>query len=293
MKKIFVLALAVLAFNVSFSQLIYSEQPDAVSGKDAWIFSLIPSNNYGDHADIDAAAWTSGGNPYVLRSLFEFDLSSIPSGAVVNNATLSLYHNPTSNNAGHSTLDGSNASYLRRVVDDWDEYSVNWQNQPSTTTSNQVSLPATISQNEDFDNIDVTQLVQDMIDNPSSSFGFMIQLQTEVLYRSVIFASSDNADPTKRPKLVINYTDVTSVELLEGNELIKVYPNPANGELIHFDFEEVIEKASMLDMLGRELAIKIDLNEHIIDISSLSNGEYFLQLKTSSGVYSKKVVVSH
>ena len=56
--------------------------------------------------------------------------------------------------------------------------------------------------------IDVTQLVQDIVDNPASSYGFMILLQNEASYRAVYFASSDYTDSAKHPKLVVAYTQL-------------------------------------------------------------------------------------
>ena len=54
-------------------------------------------------------------------------------------------------------------------------------------------------------NINVTQLVQDMVNNPSSSFGFMISMQDTTIYRRLIFASSDNTNPSKHPMLLVKY----------------------------------------------------------------------------------------
>lgn len=46
-----------------------------------------------------------------------------------------------------------------------------------------------------------------MRQNPNTSFGLMLKLQTESTYRSIIMSSSDHADSTKWPKLVIDYTN--------------------------------------------------------------------------------------
>jgi len=184
-------------------------QPDPEDGKDAYIESRLNNNNYGDHTDYIATAWTNEGEFVVGRSLIEFDLTVIPSGFSVVSASLSLYNNPTSpNNDGeHSTMDGSNESVLRRIVTSWDEYTVTWNNQPAYTVQNEVILPESIGPHQDYENIDVTAIVQDMNYNPSTSFGFMIRLQTEEKYRCLVFASSDHNDPDLRPKLEITYTD--------------------------------------------------------------------------------------
>ena len=68
-----------------------------------------------------------------------------------------------------------------------------------------MALPESISDSEDYLDIDVTRLVQAMAAAPSSNFGFLIKLQDETDYRRLNFASSEHADPARHPKLVITY----------------------------------------------------------------------------------------
>jgi hypothetical protein len=158
-------------------------------------------------------AWTSGGNPVVVRSLINFDLSSIPDGTTIKSAKLSLYNNSTSvNNSGKHSEEsvypgtgGENAAYLKRITSSWDESNVTWNNQPTTSSQNQVSLAASTDAHQNYTDIDVTPLIQDIINNRPTSFGIMLMLQTESYYRGLIFASGDNADATKRPKIIIVY----------------------------------------------------------------------------------------
>ena len=198
---------AIITIVNSTDTICISLQPGAVVGKDAVLHGLASevNNNYGAHVDILASAWTFSGTPGDLRSLIEFDLSFIPNGAAIVSAELSLFFNPTSSNAGHSTLSGSNECLLRKVTSTWDEMTVTWNTQPTTTINNQVTLPQTTSNTQDYPNIDVKNLVQDMVTNPSTSFGFMIRLITESYYRAMLFASSDNGDSNKWPKLDICY----------------------------------------------------------------------------------------
>ncbi|MCP4123327.1 MAG: DNRLRE domain-containing protein [Bacteroidetes bacterium] len=163
------------------------------------------NSNYGDFEGITAQAQTSNLNPVQYRGLLEFDLSSIASGSTIDKAELSLFYNLTSIHF-QSSQSGSNACNLQRVVTDWDESSVTWNTQPDVTTINQVTLAQSISTTQDYVDIDVTQLIQDMVDDPSESHGFLLRLITEIEYRKMIFASSDHASAGLQPRLVVTYT---------------------------------------------------------------------------------------
>jgi hypothetical protein len=93
---------------------------------------------------------------------------------------------------------------LKRVLGNWEETTVTWTNKPATTDVNQVSIDASTSQWNYNVEVDVTGMVKDMVSN-NQNYGFCMQLKTEQIYRSLIFSSSEATDPTKRPKLVVEY----------------------------------------------------------------------------------------
>ena len=57
----------------------------------------------------------------------------------------------------------------------------------------------------EFTNIDVTKLVQDMINDKDGSYGFLLKLQVEQPYNSILFASNRYQDENLRPKLEVHY----------------------------------------------------------------------------------------
>lgn len=190
-------------------------QPGA-EGKDACISTGSWADiNRGNDKEFDILTWTRSGTIGYYRSVIDFDFSSIASGSIIKKASLSLFHNPTAtmsdglHSSASAHLSGKdNGAYLRRIISTWEENTITWATQPTITTINEVLLPASTSGTQDYLDIDVTALVQDIIDNRNTSFGFMIMLQKEEVYRSLIFASSDHPDATKHPKLVVEYYEI-------------------------------------------------------------------------------------
>jgi hypothetical protein len=214
MKKLFFFTIMVLfSWQVIICQTTITLQPDATKGKDAMVHSHSGSinTNFGNQTQFPASAWSAGEN-FIARSLVEFDFSSIPDGSTIVSANLSIFSIDSETAAvGMGQHEGvANACYLQRITSSWDENLVTWNNQPTTTDVNQVSLSATTSATQNFENIDVSALVQDMINNRSSSFGFLLRLQSEIKYNRVNFASSDHADVARRPKLVITYNNAVN-----------------------------------------------------------------------------------
>ncbi len=161
-------------------------------------------NGSGHATQIDATAWTSGG-PVAVRGAVHFDLSGIPAGATISSAHLSLYStpDPQAGNLTDANYGNDNAFYIRQINSAWTaDASATWQNQPTTTTANQVSVPHTNLSTLDLD-IDVTPLVIAM--HNGNNYGFMFQLQNETAYNSRQFCSSIHADASKHPKLVVVY----------------------------------------------------------------------------------------
>jgi hypothetical protein len=220
MKKIFILFGISLITASCFSQTTVVLQPNADLGKDARIHNLGTYNS-GNTTEFEAMAWTYNGTPGIERSLINFDLSQIPTGSHIISAKLSLFDCEHSLDH-HSNLSGSNVSVLQRIISDWDENTITWETQPQTTNSNQVFLDEITSSYFDYLDIDVTALIQDMVNNPLTSFGMMFKLQTESYYRSVVFASSDHTDSSKHPKLEISFYPPTC--------LIADYPFSGNAD---------------------------------------------------------------
>jgi hypothetical protein len=162
------------------------------------------TNGGGAIPEVGAEAWTIGGTTVFVRSVFRFDLSTLPA-LPIKSAKLTLYSNPTPYTANLSTpnFGTGNAMYIQRVSSNWNAVGATWATQPAADAAGQVSIPQTNASTLDLVNVDVTTLVNNMI--TSGNYGFMIRLQNEVIYNSRIFCSGNYSDASKHPVLVINY----------------------------------------------------------------------------------------
>ena len=142
-----------------------------------------------------------------MRGAFKFDLSGIPTNAIINSAKLTLFsdHTPINGNQVDANYGADNSMFIQRISTPWNANTVSWSTQPATTTNDEIAIPSTSQSFLDLIDVDVTSLVGSMI-NSNANYGFMIRLQSETIYTSRIFCSSKYSDASKHPKLVVVYT---------------------------------------------------------------------------------------
>ncbi len=247
-----------------------------------------------DRESLVCATWTYNGDLMHIRDYLAFDLSSIPENAIITDARLSLYYNPTDPYESWDYHTGENDLYIQRVTSEWDEHTIVWDNQPSTTTENQVELPPSIDSTQDYLDINVTEMVITMADPSAENHGFMLRMVDEInYYKGLLFASSDHADSSLHPKLVICYSLYTSEpELPEENFDFNIYPNPAS-QTVSIELNKDIELSLEIINSHGQSVRKISSIDRIetINISSLSGGTYIVRLVNNDIVAIKKLVV--
>lgn len=213
MKKITLLALIMTFVSASnlFSQASKVMQPDPTIGIDAIIKSSNPFTNFGN---VDELVMNSS-NTGTIRSLIKFaDINTIPANAQIESAELYLYGyesstiTPNGNSWPNNGL--SNQLWIERITQPWIEASVTWMNQPSTTTANRISIPASSSVfNWNYatnNSVYLLNMVKYMHSNPNQNYGFMIKLQSETPQRNTFFKSSDFSYENFRPTLIVKYS---------------------------------------------------------------------------------------
>lgn len=190
---------------------------DVTTAKDATIFGGAPTTNYGSITTLKIVKEGSGSD--IMRSLIEFDLSSVPAGSTCNSATLTLRIITVEYYAGyidfHELLSGR---------DGWDEAQVTWNvystgNSWGTAGCSNTSTDraaATIGQytgtiTPSAINVALsTTDVADWFGASNANYGMLIKGNTEPDWERVELASSDHATTGYRPVLVVDYTEASS-----------------------------------------------------------------------------------
>jgi hypothetical protein len=246
----------------------FISQPGA-EGKDAVIGIWtngpdMEDTNFGYDAYLLGRAWIWPTGFITKRSLIQFDLSSIPSNAMIIDANIYLY------SVIHSEHIGNNVCLFQRITAPWNEATVTWNSQPLSVSANQ----GVMTQTTTGDNVkvaDVTLLVNDMVSQPDSNFGFKISLKNETeayAYQSFTFASTDHDNVFLHPRLVVYYTlPELSMRTGVSSGLVEVraYPSP-------------FSRQCTLEILGDE--DHGDITCHIYELSGLKIKEIVSSGKT-------------
>ena len=139
--------------------------------KDAMLHQFTPTTNYGSNTLLRASrhTYTSGGGSgfYTTKVLHQFDLSSIPAGAVITSAIMKLHVNTNPSAIPynyHYDLGGGtgNGASVRQVAGPWAENTVTWNTAPLLFLT-PVTVPS-LGNGSTADVVsNVTTMVQNMI----------------------------------------------------------------------------------------------------------------------------------
>ena len=196
--------------NVLYKTLVLQPGPDG--GKDAMISNLEPDKNFGGHKYFEATFLTE---PVLTvmrlnRSLIWFNIAEIPANAIIKKAVLRLsYEVPIpcdSTLIKPASVNSFVGGALQQITESWEENTVTWNKQPTSTESNQVLIPPFI-RNVNFIDIDVTKLIIPVSTNTAPNHGMKFKLIPEDKWPGFRFASSDHPNIVLRPKLTVYYVN--------------------------------------------------------------------------------------
>jgi hypothetical protein len=131
------------------------------------------------------------------QPFLKFDLSLIPLGSTINEATLKLYL---------KDMTGKNSVEVEafRATSDWSEETLAWNSRP---TGPGLGKSATISDNKGNKNIDLTAFVAGWLSGTFPNYGIFLDYMGKSKY-SVVFNSSEAAK--NQPYLVVYYNPPAS-----------------------------------------------------------------------------------
>jgi hypothetical protein len=202
-----------------------------VPAEDAVTTFQFPNQNWGNHLQLSAYAWTQGGVLSIHRSYIRYDLTLANWSRPLLKATLHLKHfdpGPWSNQ-------GMNAIRIGLADTSWHEDSITWNNQPQMDSLYFVDVGATVGPVDI--SVDVTDMVLYAFENGNN--GFVIQLLEEQIYRMVLFGSRENEGFI--PLLELEFVDYRSIcrDFSGNNHLTTVnissahaQPNRVNPEVL-------------------------------------------------------------
>jgi hypothetical protein len=169
----------------------------ATADTELWFNS--PNSNYGTAKSF----WTGGLND-LDHSVIQFDLSSIPAGAVIDSAQLSLLRKGGSGNGVISA---------HRVTESWVETQATWNNRATATpwaTGGGSYAPVadatvTVSSNIRY-SWDVTATAQAWTNGSQPNHGLLIKQANETVTGGHEFFSINEDTASRHPQLIVNYS---------------------------------------------------------------------------------------
>jgi len=167
-------------------------------GKDSAVVETLPDNNYGSLTYFYTGS-TILNQKY--RAYLQFDLSTIPTNARIIDAYSMLYQI-------NSLGTGNFIVGLYQVTSDWEEGTITWNNQPTSSTVLEASCTVYAAVPAAWRTwYNIGDLVQGWLDGSITNQGILLNSTDEAsLTMIAVFCSSDyTTDTSKRPKLTINY----------------------------------------------------------------------------------------
>ena len=261
----------------------------------------------------------------IRRGLLAFNVAgSIPAGATVLSATLTLHLSRTSSAAqivslhraivdwgeGTSVAAGDGGSGTTATTNDatWLHKFFNtafWAS-PGGDFSATISASQSVADTASYmwgSTVGMVSDVQNWLNTPSTNFGWVLIGNESAAPTSKRFDTRETASASLRPKLTVTYTPATGVG--EGQNspqvfaLYQNYPNPFNPttnigfRIAKYEFVSL----KVFNLLGQEIATLV--NENLIpgehnrtwDASGMSSGFYIYRLQTSSFLLARAMVL--
>ncbi|MDG1333917.1 MAG: glycine-rich protein [Crocinitomicaceae bacterium] len=84
--------------------------------------------------------------------------------------------------------------------------------------------------------------------------------------------------------------DFTGIDDLTSAKLT-LYPNPSNDGYVNIQFEGTISAVLLYDMLGRVIEVPFNVEQGLLDASSLEAGKYMLSINSNEGTFMAQLII--
>ena len=115
-------------------------------------------------------------------------------------------------------------------------------------------------------------------------------------YQNVVGIASSYADGTNVtaqifPRSSNDFNAALSTQSVELLSKINMYPNPANGSVVNFEYRDLNEvEVSIYTILGEQI-FKANNAVKTIDVSNFAAGMYLVQIKADGNTVTQKLIV--
>lgn len=249
--------------------------------QDAELHELGPNNAYPTGRSWRAKAGTSGGESATVRGLMQFDLSAFANDSI-DSAFLYLYSAESTAGNRHHWHAGPNTATLYRITESWSDNNATWNDPPAYALQNAITVSAT---SDSLENkiIDVSPLLQDMIDHPNQGHGFMIMLNDETPYRGMLYGSSDHPDENVHPRLEVVYQCDNSVGI-KAEEHIVTSQVLHQRNALSIVAPSAMESIAVYDLLGRVVEHVVTTGTSVeVNTAQWSRGVYIVVIRFADG----------
>ena len=181
MRRLITVCGCVLLPAIFASQSMAQQSKTLTATADSYVAADAPNNNFGGELNISIGTHTE------VLGFVTFNISSIPSGSIVNSATLRMY--PT-------TLISSDSVAISRVSGSWSENGVTWNNRPGWNLPVLTSTPPGTFQ---WWTIDVTSIVKKWVEDGATNYGFYLEGSSGIV-------QVNSRQSSNKPQLLVSYT---------------------------------------------------------------------------------------
>ncbi|MFO1485862.1 MAG: GEVED domain-containing protein [Verrucomicrobiaceae bacterium] len=202
---------------------------------DSWLNANTTTTNYGSSTTmrVDSSAGGAGNGRPVLK----FDLSSIPAGSTITAATLSLNAVTVSDVSSRAIrLYPLNQSFVESQVT-WNQQSsgVNWSTAGGSYGAELANTNVTTTGQYSWSGSSLIAQVQSWVDAPSGNLGLLLG-DTDSGTVTKDFATKEDATPSRRPVLLVDYVGPTveSVGEIEDYTVVILAPTTDFGDFSGF-----------------------------------------------------------